>query len=923
MKQDITNNIDIIEQSLELVSNYSITTFNRPTFIDYRRELKKIRFSVEERCSIAAYGQSQVGKSYLINSLLSSSSQPFRIEHGGLSYSFIMDINPSALRNNEVESTGLVTRFSCSKPILPDKIRVRNLSVTDIVLILVDSYYKDIKAESDSIPGKEIDTIMANYTQQWANSPKRQSYVVEDDVRDIYDYLKVNLKPETAVVRESRYFSDLAANIEKVPVDQWADVFSLLWNRNQSLTDLFNRLIAEYKKLRFEEEVFIPFDGVRAIKGTILDICWLDNIVTGGVLDDNQTYDPCVGVYDKNGKLLCNSFHKAMLAALIAEVTFYLPESIKKDRPFLEHMDLLDFPGARSRSSIEENAVGDSVISFVLRRGKVAFLFNKYSNSERISSILFCHHHNQSAESSVADSVSNWVKANIGGTIAERTKRLSTTGGISPLFFIATKFNIDMARQPEETPERKANHWARFDKIYPEMLKGKDWYDTFSIERGKSVAFQNIYPIRSFVFSNGVLFDGYSESTNSEEIQEHILSDYPNYLGILKGEFLSNPEVKKHFANPETTWNDVATINNDGSKRIIEKLSALAPQLVNSRRDKVLERLQYISQSVREELSRYYVTGDVAEQHKRLKKTIQTIRLRVVHRVGDQPDLFGRIIDRLMIPSSLLHTEAYNIYTFHTHTPVAIDKGAALRMAAGIVGSDDYAEGLKKLKAHCLADNDVELRQIIQEEYALSVEEVLQPGNSLNATLAGVVTERLILVWRDFLKSKTSELKELIESADEVVKMLQDLFSLLDVKMKLFKRIQTYESKIDKQYRHIPIGDLAATVFNDFVSTVGSEYYQSSHETKVADVAQTLSLPLSNTTTLASFSSLEEALRNLPMADNKEQLQKQPFWSHFTIWKNRVENGLILTSDVQNCDLDLNDSLGNLIARTDALYQQK
>ena len=51
----------------------------RKKLISIRRELKKIRYAASERCSTAAFGESQMGKSYLVSAMLSTPSQPFSV----------------------------------------------------------------------------------------------------------------------------------------------------------------------------------------------------------------------------------------------------------------------------------------------------------------------------------------------------------------------------------------------------------------------------------------------------------------------------------------------------------------------------------------------------------------------------------------------------------------------------------------------------------------------------------------------------------------------------------------------------------------------------------------------------------------------------------------------------------------------------
>ena len=83
MIQDIDNHINIINDSLAWAKEYGKDSFPFEQFKEYRRKLSKIRKALTGNCSAAAYGESQVGKSYLMSSLLSSSDHPFVIENSG------------------------------------------------------------------------------------------------------------------------------------------------------------------------------------------------------------------------------------------------------------------------------------------------------------------------------------------------------------------------------------------------------------------------------------------------------------------------------------------------------------------------------------------------------------------------------------------------------------------------------------------------------------------------------------------------------------------------------------------------------------------------------------------------------------------------------------------------------------------------
>lgn len=94
MIQDINSQIAEIERSIIWAKKFDKSTFPVEELKEYRRKLRRFANALAENCSAAAYGESQVGKSYLMSSLLSTAESPFVIINDGKEYSFIDDLNP-------------------------------------------------------------------------------------------------------------------------------------------------------------------------------------------------------------------------------------------------------------------------------------------------------------------------------------------------------------------------------------------------------------------------------------------------------------------------------------------------------------------------------------------------------------------------------------------------------------------------------------------------------------------------------------------------------------------------------------------------------------------------------------------------------------------------------------------------------------
>ncbi|MBK7816389.1 MAG: hypothetical protein IPJ60_01835 [Sphingobacteriaceae bacterium] len=163
------------------------------------------------------------------------------------------------------------------------------------------------------------------------------------------------------------------------------------------------------------------------------------------------------------------TFSKAYLCALTAELILVLPESIKNEKSFLAQTDLLDFPGTRRFENTNENRITDKSLTVLLRRGKVDYLFNKYSNNERINTLLFCQNQKQSAQSVMPEKLNRWISKMIGATSVERENFKSL---ISPLFVISTWFNKDLEfNYNEDTPNKTKSLNERWDQRFSKVIE--------------------------------------------------------------------------------------------------------------------------------------------------------------------------------------------------------------------------------------------------------------------------------------------------------------------------------------------------------------------------------------------------------------------------------------------------------------------
>lgn len=939
MKQDIEKQINIINETLRWAKDYGKDSFPAAQFKGFRRKLKKIREALDGNCAAAAYGESQVGKSYLMSSLLSSADAPFHIVNNGKEYSFIDELNSSGGNNNKIESTGVITRFTISRqnPATAHLVKVKNLSVVDIILLLTDSYYNDLKLPASTVTHVDVNLQLEEMAAGIDRKGAVQKYISEDDIHDIADYISDVIGNPASAINNSGFRNIIAPVIQYFTPDKWVKLFSLLWNRNEDMNRLFTTLIKAYEKIGFRTEVYVPFDAVLRKKGTLLKIEWLDSVcgMTPELSPGEEAY---TDIYDENANLIARDFDKGELSALIAEISFEIPESLAEARPFLKKMDLLDFPGARSREKLNEQDLAD-VLPTILRRGKVAYLFNKYSRGRQISSVLFCHHNDQKTEPTIGDSLTGWISENIGRNPEERGELIRTTRNISPFFMIATKFNIDLEKTKVDTRDNPANlekHWNRFDTVIPEIIKPNKWMDDWMLTPGSSAVlpFRGIYPLRDFYWSgkNGI-FIGYSDGEfKSDEKRRAEYPDYPDYFERLRESFLDHEFVRRHFTNPEKTWDSFATVNNDGSLPIIRDLNDISVVLDEARRTKFLNELRKIQRDMANQLAVYYEPDDIDAKNRKLRKIAGGIRSSLMMTVASNPGIFGEIIDCLMVNPEKLRNIANDVIVYHVETPKDFGAINFFRASAGIDVNDPRELNIRKILDYLFLDTEEEAEEYFSKS-GFTLEDVLSDDVWTLSSTGDVVTKHIIDYWIEHLNDTAKELTDTLPYADEVVYMLIKLFRKLDVGKKMAEKIKRYIEVFPEKEQPNAIGDLASLTLNGFVSSVGRDYLADSELPAIREKAalcgiHNLDLSASTKTSERKPQPLMETLRVFDEAANIinqgridiNQLRRLPFWSNYQKWETALFMGLILSSEISNVDPKCNEKVRTLLEETDALY---
>ena len=238
-----------------------------------------------------------------------------------------------------------------------------------------------------------------------------------------------------------------------------ARLWSVLWYDFQPFTDLYLTLDEGLQKLGFAPEALLGMDALIPREKSIVDVLTLDRL--GADADDTLRVRPkrTDGISTADAQL-----PRSLVCALTAELNVAIDE---KPWDFFDHTDLLDFPGARSRLKLanledvgkaKDVAEGANPLRELLLRGKVAYLFQRYSAERELSAILLCIPDGNQEVRDLSDMMGAWIDQTIGATSADRAKQKNA------LFLVLTKMDLEFEQKGGETEElRRAALAARIN----------------------------------------------------------------------------------------------------------------------------------------------------------------------------------------------------------------------------------------------------------------------------------------------------------------------------------------------------------------------------------------------------------------------------------------------------------------------------
>jgi len=643
---------------------------------DHRRKINKIANAVQRKPSIALFGESQTGKSYLVSNMCKRTSDAHHFvvnpENEKL-LNFITDINPEG---GGAEATGLLTRFSLLEKGKSgnEKIKLKLFSTVDIVKIIANSYLSDFKNYKFVPDLDEIQNTIKFFNEK--GTVGNTNVLNEDSVFDIIEYLDLRFKDHFLVKALHFYWNDLGKIIHKVPVNESWRVFHFIWGKQAFFTDLFNKMVKTLEELDFSDYVDLPIDTLVPKNVSIIDIMRIKELFL-----NEKEFEEQYALYNiSKGSLYVNvnisgrsvRINRNLLSSLGCELQLYIPEYVIEDsqRSFLKEADILDFPGARSREQVAEdtfetNNFDEKVQLFI--RGKVAYLFDMYNLNYDISSLIWCMHDKQCEVRYIPALITKWIADSIGATPQKRLEREQylravlnspNLAGISPLFVVNTKFNIEMKGNPSEVLGDLKPHYDKWNRRFYRNFNDfvcTNEADKWPDEWLPNSSFKSVFLLRDPKYSTEIF-----ESTESDGMfnEKGLKKEYEQKIMEQKESFVKHSYVQKHFYNPEEAWEEAATPNKSGIDYIIKYLSPVISKELKLIQMKELFMANY--EQVLRKIEDFYEGGSIDEQLRKARVNAAKVRI-ALERLHDANFKFGLLLKYLICPEPLARKEYWKL----------------------------------------------------------------------------------------------------------------------------------------------------------------------------------------------------------------------------------------------------------------------
>ncbi|WXL26090.1 putative virulence factor [Ectopseudomonas mendocina] len=626
--------------------------------------------------TVGFFGLSQAGKSYLISTLAAGANGKLETDFAGQRLDFLTHVNPPG---GGKEATGLVTRFSRTAKAGPADypLELKLFGEVEVAKVLANSFFNDFNTE------KVLYRLDENaIRQQLKELGKRRQHnpvpgVTEDDVVALWDYLQDNFP--ASIFGLSGYYWPAAVELAPwLSLEDRTTLFSIFWGEIKELSEAYLSFAKTLNKLGNADRVFAPLDAL--VRQTDKGLSQADSIMNVDMLERlGRSSDLPISVRpSKQGELQAPvELTLAQLAALTAEMVFPLVEPTSD--PLFEQVDLLDFPGYRGRLSVESlddvrRAVKSdeaSPVAQLILRGKVAYLFERYTDSQEMNVLIVCTPSNkQSDVTAVGPVLTRWIEKTQGAKPEERALRKPG------LLWAITMFDMRISSDLDKGEDLLRLGWGSGGMMKMTMLERFGQY-TWLQEWTAGQPFNNTFLVRKPRMKVTFLDvqDGNETGLNPSATDS---------LALMRSTFSEDETVQRHIRNPEQAWDAMLALNDGGMSAISQYLRGVALREVKLGRIK--EQLDEILHLLDSRLGHWFQSEGAGELEKKRK-----IAQQIFESIWPRRVLLGELLQKMQVPDDLLRGLYLNVGEDEAPPVSNISSSAPADFGGALNLGDDFA----------------------------------------------------------------------------------------------------------------------------------------------------------------------------------------------------------------------------------------
>ncbi|NKD88662.1 hypothetical protein HEQ72_10120 [Haematospirillum sp. 15-248] len=605
---------------------------------------KRLAAAVVQPVAVGFFGLSQAGKSYLISALARGKNGALETDMDGQRLNFIAHINPPG---GGKEATGIVTRFTRRRLPTPAgfPVALRLFSEADLVRIIGNSFFMDFDRQKVSVCSDPAVIALRLDTVARKASPGATGGMGASDVVDLMDYFNSRF-PRDMEPYKAGFWLRAVDLVPRLDTQGRAELFSLLWGDIPEFTVAWTHLAETLRSIGHAPRVFAALDalvvpdgaGGFSQKNSIMNVDML-----GGLGRDNMGVVQVV-THQSSGKESAVAVARPVLAALACEMSFCLADPPQAS--MLEQVDLLDFPGYRGRlnvgrlADVAERLEGRDPVAELVLRGKVAYLFERYTEDQEMNALVLCTPcHKQSDVNDLGPALQAWIESTQGATPEERSRR------DSGLVWTITMFDERLKPRPDETMDLIREGWGGMMRLtLLEKFEQFEWVNTWAPNQ----PFDTVFLVRKPGMAPGVI-----EMEGRQEVA--LAKGQEQRLAAMRGTFVEDDSVRRHVRDPAAAWDAALTLDDGGMARLAAYLGTVAKPDVKLGR--IAEQVSDIrGRLVSSVLGPFYqVDGEGAVAHKQdLARQIQVA-------LQQRLDRFGELVHALQPTPERLRTLYYDL----------------------------------------------------------------------------------------------------------------------------------------------------------------------------------------------------------------------------------------------------------------------